>query len=292
MPESFSFDGTEYTVTDLKVESENNVFDMFSCRLNGPSESVKTAIGHGGHLLASHEVLITDQDGDQIFGGFLEWVEQDGVDLILKGRDYKVLLLDERTPRDVQWINQTGSTIVNALVGYSTKVVAGTIDYSDTLSGTLRFSHENLLRSVATACAQNDIDFWVEYDTTTVLKIEYDETNQDGVAGFGGSIYIGQSFTSTSNFEINKIGIYVKTVSGNQDIYISIKNDNGAGKPTGSDLTSGIIPGFSSGSYLWKEIEVTPYSLQNGVKYHLVINSSRQILYLESMRRNKHLIWY
>ena len=105
MAETFSFNGTVYTVTDLKVETENNAFDSFSCRLNGPSSTVKSTIGHGGHLVASHEVLITDQDGDSIFAGFLEWVEQDGIDLILKGRDYKVLLLDERTPRDAEWIN-------------------------------------------------------------------------------------------------------------------------------------------------------------------------------------------
>jgi len=171
MSESFSFDGTEYTVTDLKVESENNVFDMFSCRLNGPSTSVRSTIGHGGHLLASHEVLINDKDGTQIFGGFLEWVEQDGVDLILKGRDYKVLLLDERTPRDAQWINQTGATIITALVAYSTKVSTGTITYSDTLSGTARFSHENLLRAIATICSQNDKDFWVWNDSGT-LKLD------------------------------------------------------------------------------------------------------------------------
>lgn len=171
MPESFSFDGTEYTVTDLKVESENNVFDMFSCRLNGPSASVRSTIGHGGHLIASHEVLINDKDGTQIFGGFLEWVEPDGVDLILKGRDYKVLLLDERTPRDAQWINQTGSTIINALLGYSTKVSAGTITYTETLSGTARFSHENILRAIATICAQNDKDFWVWNDSST-LKLD------------------------------------------------------------------------------------------------------------------------
>lgn len=274
MPESFSLNGTEYTVTDLKIESENNVFDMFSCRLNGPSSTVRSAIGHGGHLLASHEVLITDKDGTQIFGGFLEWVEQDGVDLILKGRDYKVLLLDERTPRDAQWINQTGNTIINALVGYSTKVTAGTIDYSDTLSGTLRFSHENLLRAVATACAQNEKDFWVDYDYNTVLKIEYDETNRNSQTDIGGVKWLSQSFTPSANMDINKIGAYLLYVSGTyDDITVSIRADDGSGKPTGPDLTSATIPSFTDSTYSWKEANVTPYSLVSGTKYHLQLKS-------------------
>ena len=274
MPESFSFNGTEYIVTNLKVESENNVFDMFSCRLNGPSASVRSTIGHGGHLLASHEVIIKDKDGTQIFGGFLEWVEPDGVDLILKGRDYKVLLLDERTPRDAQWINQTGNTIINALLGYSTKVIAGTIDYSDTLSGTARFSHENLLRAVATICAQNDKDFWCEYDYSTVLKIEYDETNRDGQSYFSNTTWHSQSFTPVTDIEINKIGVYLKYVSGTQtDVTVSIRADDGTGKPTGVDLTNGSITAFTDTSYSWKETTLTPYSLSSGTKYHLQIKS-------------------
>ena len=270
MPESFSFNGTEYIVTDLKVESENNVFDMFSCRLNGPSASVRSTIGHGGHLLASHEVIIKDKDGTQIFGGFLEWVEQDGVDLILKGRDYKVLLLDERTPRDTQWINQTGSTIINALVGYSTKVSVGTIDYSDTLSGTARFSHENLLRAIATICAQNDKDFWVDIGGT--LEIEYDETNQNANEWFGGNVALAQSFTPNQDMDVVQIGIYAKFISSTQsDITVSIRADDGSGKPTGGDLTSGTLPGFADTSYAWKTIDVDRYSLTNGTKYHIVV---------------------
>ena len=270
MPESFSFDGTVYTVTDLKVESENNVFDMFSCRLNGPSASVRATIGHGGHILASHDVIIKDKDGAEIFGGFLEWVEQDGVDLILKGRDYKVLLLDERTPRDLQWINQTGSTIINALVGYSTKVIVGTIDYSDTLSGTARFSHENLLRAIATICAQNDKDFWVYIGGS--IDIEYDETNQNANEWFGGPVALAQSFTPSQDIDVVQIGIYAKFVSSTQsDITVSIRADDGAGKPTGGDLTSGTLPGFSDTSYAWKTIDVDRYSLTNGTKYHVVV---------------------
>ena len=285
MPESFSFNGTEYIVTDLKVESENNVFDMFSCRLNGPSASVRSTIGHGGHLLASHEVIIKDKDSTQIFGGFLEWVEQDGVDLILKGRDYKVLLLDERTPRDTQWINQTGSTIINALVGYSTKVSVGTIDYSDTLSGTARFSHENILRAIATICAQNDKDFWVTYIES--LLYEYDETNQDSYGYVGIGNWQAQSFTPTSNITLTKIGIYIKYNAGTEgDIIVSIQKDDGAGEPDGVDVVSGTIPSFTTGTYSWKEASVSDTSLDNGQIYHIVVRSpasSTNTTYYNSM---------
>jgi len=167
----FTYNGTEYKLRDLKVENKINDFDFFSGKLVGPSSGVKSTVGRGGHLIGSHEVLITDRDGSQIFGGFLEAVDDDGLNLILKGRDYKVLLLDERTTRDLEYINQTGATIINGLLGYSTKVVAGTITYTETLSGTFRFNHDNLLKSIAEVCKQNGKDFWVWNDSGT-LKLD------------------------------------------------------------------------------------------------------------------------
>ena len=181
MPRTFTYNGTAYPVVDLKVTSRKNDFDFFSCRLMGPSTSGRTAIGQGGHLLGSHEVVITESSGGTIFGGFLESVREDGLDLILEGRDYQVLLLDERTPRDLEYINQTGSTIVNGLLGYSTKIVAGTITYSETISGTIVFSHENLLRGVSAACKPEGKDFWVQKDAG-VLKL-YIGTRGSGSEG-------------------------------------------------------------------------------------------------------------
>jgi len=212
MPESFSYNGTTYTVTDMKVESENNMFDMFTCRLNAPNDTVRTAIGHGGHLIGSHEVLINDKDNTEIFGGFLEWVEQDETDLTLKGRDYKVLLLDERTPRNTEWINQTGSTIINALLGYSTKVSAGTITYTETISGTARFSHENLLRAVATICEQNDKDFWVWNDSGT-LKLNVGERGAGTVGSPNATYTAGKQIevaaeTKTTNKVVNRQRVF------------------------------------------------------------------------------------
>lgn len=168
MPEKFYFNGVRYTVDNLTLENQINNFDTFSCRVLSISDTLRSTIGRGGHLLASHEVLINDIDGTLIFGGFLEDAKDEGSNLILTGRDYKVLLLDERTPRNLEYINQTGSTIINSILGYSSKVVAGTITFAGTISGTLSFNHDNLLRAVASVCAQGGVDFWLENDAGTI----------------------------------------------------------------------------------------------------------------------------
>ena len=151
----------------MSVESDKDYFDFFRCIVRGPSEAQKTAIGEGGHLLADHKVEITDRDGSTAFEGFLESVIPAGSDLILEGRDYKVLLLDERVGRDF-WVNKTGAEIITDLLAYSTKVVAGTITFSETISGTFSFNHDNILRCIASVCAQEGKDFWVINDAGTI----------------------------------------------------------------------------------------------------------------------------
>ena len=159
----FLYNSVEYKVVDMMVESENNGFDYFSCRLMVPSDQVKAAIGSGGHLYPNHNVQIEDYDGTVIFNGFLESVTEDGFDLILEGRDFKVLLLDESLPRNTEYINQTGTYVLEDILSYSTKVsptIVGT--YSETISGTLHFDNVNLLKAVASVCDLNGYDFWVE----------------------------------------------------------------------------------------------------------------------------------
>jgi len=151
----------------MSVESDKDYFDFFRCIIRGASEAQKTAIGEGGHLLADHKVEITDRDGSTAFEGFLESVIPAGSDLILEGRDYKVLLLDERVGRDF-WVNKTGAEIITDLLAYSTKVVAGTIIFSETISGTFSFNHDNILRCIASVCAQEGKDFWVINDAGTI----------------------------------------------------------------------------------------------------------------------------
>lgn len=165
--EKFYYDGTRYRVTDMSVESDKDYFDFFRCIVRGASAAQKASIGEGGHLLADHKVVITDRDGSTAFEGFLESVIPAGSDLILEGRDYKVLLLDERVGRDV-WINKTGAQIITDLLAYSTKVVAGTITFPETISGTFSFNHDNILRCIASVCAQEGKDFWVINDAGTI----------------------------------------------------------------------------------------------------------------------------
>ncbi len=164
----FLYNGTSLSVKNCVVENENNAFDYFSGTITAPSNAVKTAIGKGGHIFPDHHVQIKDYDGTTIFDGFLESVEEDDLDLNLEGRDFKVLLLDESLPRNTEYINQTGTYVLEDILSYSTKVsptIVGT--YSETISGTLHFDNVNLLKAVASVCDLNGYDFWVEYNGTT-----------------------------------------------------------------------------------------------------------------------------
>jgi hypothetical protein len=158
--EKFYFNGDKYRIEDLVVESYKDKFHYFSCKLSAPNSATKAALGDGGHLLDDHKVVIKDRDGSTCFEGFLESVIPDGFDLKLEGRGYRVLLMDERCGRNL-WINQSGSTIINALLAYSTKVVAGTIDFSGTISGTMAFHHTKILNAISSVCSQGDKDFWL-----------------------------------------------------------------------------------------------------------------------------------
>lgn len=164
----FLYNGVSYPLKDVTVENENNSYDYFSGSLKAPSDAIKAAIGKGGHIFPTHHVRIQDYDGATLLDGFLESVTEDDLDLVLEGRDFKVLLLDESLPRNTEYINQTGIYILEDVLGYSTKVsptIVGT--YPETISGTLHFDNVNLLKVVASVCDLNAYDFWVEYNETT-----------------------------------------------------------------------------------------------------------------------------
>jgi len=153
---------------NVTVESENNNYDYFSATLKGSSDEVRAAIGQGGHKYPDHNVKILDYDGTVIFNGFLESVTEGDLDVVLEGRDFKVLLLDESLPRNKEYINQTGDYILADILGYSTKIsttIVGT--YAETLSGTIHFSNTNLLKAIASVCDLYAYDFWVEYDSNS-----------------------------------------------------------------------------------------------------------------------------
>lgn len=162
--ERLTIGGIQYRVQDLILETNHNNFDKFSCTLPVAREDVRGLLGKGGHKYPDHYVEILDKDEiTVVFRGFLEKVsdQEQGLGLILEGRDTKVLLLDERTGRD-RWINQTGTTIVNDLMQYSTKVTLGSNVLTNLISGTVRFEHQNLLQAIASLCESQNVDFWIE----------------------------------------------------------------------------------------------------------------------------------
>lgn len=165
---SITVSSTGYTVMGLTVEEALGEFDKFKCVLPNPSSTQRSALGVGGHIYPDHHVSIPDKYGT-VFEGFLENVQDDEstTHVVLEGRDYRCLLVDERTGLQDEWINQTGNTIINALLAYSTKVVAGTIDFPETVDGTAHFNHESLLNAIASVCNNAGKDFWITRSGST-----------------------------------------------------------------------------------------------------------------------------
>ena len=123
-----------------------------------------------GHKIENNRLEIYRR-GVKKFDGFVEEARPDGrLNVEVVARSFEVLLLDELTSREVRYVNQTGNTVINQLLSnFSTKINAGTIDYPDVLAGTLRFSHDNLFRSMAKVCNIKEKDFWVTYNGTNFL---------------------------------------------------------------------------------------------------------------------------
>lgn len=131
--------------------------------------STERALFNCGHLEGSNKVEIF-RDGVEKFAGFLEAADPEGLNIVLQGRSYEVLLLDERTSRDIEFTNKTGAYILDdvtyGILGkYSTKVGGGIIDFTETLAGTVRFNHDNLLMAIAKTCNIKSKDFWVTYSS-------------------------------------------------------------------------------------------------------------------------------
>lgn len=179
------YNGTKVRkIFDIRIEEElTEPMQLFTATMKNPSDSERSAFVLN-HLIGSNHVQIY-RSGTLKFSGFLEEVTPKGLDIELKGRSYEVLLLDERTSRDVEYISKTGAYILDdATEGiinkYSTKVEGGTITFTETLSGTIRFNHDNLLKSVAKVCNIKSKDFWVTYSSPNFLL-------QVGTRGSGSS---------------------------------------------------------------------------------------------------------
>lgn len=153
-------------VSDIKIEEE----------LSNPMKIAHVLVRNesGDNFGFSHTIgnrLEIYRNGIKKFDGYVEdYTPDEGLNLELTGRSFEVLLLDERTSREDRYENNTGSAVINDLITkYSTKVSTDNIDYQETLSGTMRFSHDNLFKAIARVCNVHNKDFWVEYDGTDML---------------------------------------------------------------------------------------------------------------------------
>ena len=170
----FQYNGTKVRkIANIRIEEElTEPMALFTATMLNPSTTEKSNFVIN-HIIGSNHVKIY-RNGLLKFAGFLEEITPKGLDLELKGRSYEVLLLDERTSRNVEFINKTGAYILDdATEGiinkYSTKVEGGSITFTETISGTMQFNHDNLLKSVAKTCNIKSKDFWVTYPASTFL---------------------------------------------------------------------------------------------------------------------------
>ena len=129
-------------------------------------------------------------------------------------------------------------------------------------------------RKIEAGSNKIDVSWYTEGEY--VLKIS--QTQYQFVEYIYGSYWKAQTFTPASSFSIKKVALYLeKTGSPTTDIIVSIRATSG-GKPTGNDLTSGIIsPSSVGGSLSWVEcVFDESYNLENGVMYAIVVGASEQ----------------
>ncbi len=82
-----------------------------------------------------------------------------------------------------------------------------------------------------------------------------------------------QTFDASDNYKIGLVKLLLYRVGSPNEVTIGIRLTDGAGKPTGGDLTSGTTNGdtlTTNNTGEWREIELTPYQLDVGVRYAIV----------------------
>jgi len=97
------------------------------------------------------------------------------------------------------------------------------------------------------------------------------------LAAFGGQTgWHAQSFTPLANYTIGKVILELAKQPSPHTITVGIRLTDGAGKPTGGDLTTGTTDGNTLPTWNtteWREIQLTPYPLVAGIKYAIVIRA-------------------
>ena len=109
----FFYNGTRIKkIADIRIEEElTEPMALFTATFMSPSTTEKNALVMN-HLVGSNHIKIYRNDVLK-FAGFLEEVTPNGLNVILKGRSYEVLLLYERTSRDVEYTDKTGAYILD-----------------------------------------------------------------------------------------------------------------------------------------------------------------------------------
>jgi len=100
-----------------------------------------------------------------------------------------------------------------------------------------------------------------------------------GMAWLGAAQWGMQSFTPLEDYTIASVKLEMTRNGDPSTLYVGIRATDGAGHPTGADLTSGTInaglfPDYPN--HNWQEIQLTPYELHQGVKYAIVARAPDQ----------------
>lgn len=104
----------------------------------------------------------------------------------------------------------------------------------------------------------------------------YNTGDTGGLYAAYGSCWAAQTFTAESDHTVTSVKLKVYGFPSVGEVTVSIRNTDGAGHPTGSDLTSGTTDGDTLTTNTdgeWREISVTPYSLTSGTKYAIVVRA-------------------
>ena len=101
-------------------------------------------------------------------------------------------------------------------------------------------------------------------------------TGDDTYVAFWSSKWSAQTFTAESNHSVTSVKLKLLRDGLPGTITVSITATDGAGQPTGVDLTSGTTDGNILTTDIggeWREIALTSYNLTSGTKYAIVVKA-------------------
>ena len=93
---------------------------------------------------------------------------------------------------------------------------------------------------------------------------------------FGLAQWFGQTFTPLEDYTVGKVVAYLSKGATIGILTAAIRATDGEGKPTGEDLAIGTTDGdtlLDFTTFEWREIELTPYELKQGIKYALILRA-------------------